>query len=64
MSFRRNKHAEDSRKNNSYIEVLKNRKYGSEGQIKATYNPLTGRLYENCWPGFINDFEEKKRGGK
>lgn len=53
MSFRRNKHAdgEGMSNNNSIIGVIKNRKYGNEGNIKTTYIPNTGRLMQSEWEG-------------
>lgn len=49
--FERNKHAEGDLKNNSYMSIIKNRKYGGEGKIKTQYNPKTGRLLEYDWDG-------------
>jgi twinkle protein len=65
MSFRRNKHANEEQgkhKNNSLLGVIKNRKYGNEGEIKTQYKPQTGQLLEYEWEGTIeNDHEKKKR---
>lgn len=49
--FERNKHADGDLRNNSYMSVIKNRKYGGEGKIKTQYNPKTGRLLEYDWDG-------------
>lgn len=49
--FERNKHADGDKKSNSYIAVIKNRKYGGEGKIKTQYQPQTGRLIEYEWDG-------------
>lgn len=49
--FERNKHAEGDLKSNSFISVIKNRKYGGEGKIKTQYQPNTGRLIEYDWEG-------------
>lgn len=49
--FERNKHADGVGKNNSFISVIKNRKYGGEGKIKTQYQPTTGRLIEYEWDG-------------
>lgn len=51
MCFERNKHAEGSLANNSFIGAIKNRKYGGEGKIKTQYQPKTGRLLEFNWEG-------------
>jgi len=65
MSFRRNKHAnteQGRQKNNSQLGVIKNRKYGNEGEIKTQYQPQTGRLIEYAWEGELeNEIEKKKR---
>lgn len=65
MSFRRNKHAnteQGRQKNNSLLGVIKNRKYGNEGEIKTQYQPQTGRLMEYAWEGELeNEIEKKKR---
>ena len=51
LGFERNKSADESHVNNSYLRVLKNRKYGGEGKLKLKYDPATGRLLENEWQG-------------
>ena len=51
MGFERNKHAEGNKASNSFISVVKNRKYGGEGKIKTQYQPKTGRLVEFNWEG-------------
>ena len=65
MSFRRNKHADKSQgkdKNNSIVGVIKNRKFGNEGEIKTIYQPNTGQLVEYDWEGdLINEDIKKKR---
>lgn len=50
MGFERNKMAEGSRKSNSYISCIKNRKYGGEGKIKTQYQS-SGRLISYEWDG-------------
>ena len=50
IGFERNKHAEEDA-SKSYINILKNRKYGNEGLIKTQYSPRTGRLLESEWEG-------------
>lgn len=50
MGFERNKHAEENA-SKSYINILKNRKFGNEGLIKTQYYPHTGKLVENEWEG-------------
>jgi twinkle protein len=50
MGFERNKDAGD-RAHNSFLRVLKNRKYGIEGKLKLKYKPNTGRLTEEEWLG-------------
>ncbi|MCY1452599.1 hypothetical protein D9M71_695290 [compost metagenome] len=50
MGFERNKMAEGSRKSNSYISCIKNRKYGGEGKIKTQYQS-SGRLISYDWDG-------------
>ena len=49
--FERNKHADGAKKSNSFISVIKNRKYGGEGKIKTQYQTATGRLLEYDWDG-------------
>ena len=64
MSFRRNKHAnpdEGKDKNNSIIGVIKNRKYGNEGEIRTIYQPNTGQLVEYDWEGDLMNEEKGKR---
>ena len=64
MSFRRNKHADEDNgmsRNNSIIGVLKNRKYGGEGEIRTQYHPNTGQLIEYDWEGDLMNDEGKKR---
>ena len=65
MSFRRNKHADEDAgmsKNNSLIGIIKNRKYGNEGEIKMQYHPHTGQLVESEWEGeLMNEIIDKKR---
>ena len=51
IGFERNKLAEGDRRNNSYLTVIKNRKYGFEGRVKTKYNTSTGRLKESEWEG-------------
>lgn len=50
MGFERNKMADGSRKSNSYISCIKNRKYGGEGKIKTQYQS-SGRLISYEWDG-------------
>lgn len=65
MSFRRNKHANEKQgrhKNNSLLGIIKNRKFGNEGEIKTQYKPGTGQLIEYAWEGELeNEHEKKKR---
>lgn len=64
MSFRRNKHAkseEGKEKNNSIISVIKNRKFGNEGETKTQYQPQTGQLVEYSWEGELENETDKKR---
>ena len=64
MSFRRNKHPDTAagrHKDNSLIGVIKNRKFGNEGEIKTQYQPMTGRLIESEWEG---DLENDNKGRK
>jgi len=49
--FERNKHADGDLKDNSYISLIKNRKYGGEGKVKTQYQEKTGRLIEYSWDG-------------
>ena len=51
IGFERNKHSEGELKSRSYISVIKNRLYGSEGKLKTQYFPKTGRLLQNEWVG-------------
>lgn len=58
MSFRRNKHADKSKgmsANNSILSIMKNRKYGNEGEIRTQYNPKTGQLSEYAWEGELEN---------
>lgn len=50
MGFERNKMAEGTKKSNSFISCIKNRKYGGEGKIKTQYQP-SGRLISYDWDG-------------
>lgn len=62
MAFRRNKHADEDlgmSKNNSILSVIKNRKYGNEGEVKTAYSPKTGRLLETNWEGELMTPEKK-----
>lgn len=65
MSFRRNKHADVNlgmSSNNSIIGVIKNRKYGNEGEIRTQYKPETGQLIEYAWEGELeNPMKEGRR---
>ena len=61
MSFRRNKHAKEDEgrdKNNSILGVVKNRKFGNEGEIRTQYNPSTGRLMQADWSGELKNEKE------
>lgn len=63
MSFRRNKHSdgEDGRdKNNSILSVIKNRKYGNEGDIRTKYLPETGELIACDWEGELMNPQPKR----
>jgi len=64
MSFRRNKHADESTgrsKNNSIISVIKDRRHGNEADIRTQYHPETGRLHEYHWEGELeNEFKGRK----
>jgi len=66
FSFRRNKHADKSlgmSTNNSLLGVMKNRKYGNEGEIRTQYQPSTGQLIEYAWEGELeNPMKDKKYG--
>lgn len=56
FGFCRNKMAVDP--SCSYIEVLKNRKFGKTGLVKTYYQESTGRLLENNWDG--EKFKDRK----
>lgn len=61
MSFRRNKHAKDEEgrdKNNSILGVIKNRKFGNEGEVRTQYDPKTGRLKATAWEGELKNERE------
>lgn len=51
IGFERNKHAEGSDADRSYISILKNRDYGNEQKVKTLYDPSTSRLMEYNWDG-------------
>jgi len=63
MGFRRNKHADEEKgmsKNNSILSVLKNRKFGSEGEIRTQYIPETSQLIQNHWQGeLLNEIPKR-----
>ena len=63
MSFMRNKHANGPgmNKNNSIFGVIKNRKFGGEGQVKHKYDETTGRMSEYEWEGELLNEEKRKR---
>ena len=64
MTFRRNKHADETlgmSKNNSIVSVIKNRKYGNEGEIRTQYHPQTGQIIEYDWEGELTNPEPKGR---
>ena len=66
MSFRRNKHADESKgmsRNNSILAVMKNRKYGNEGDIRTQYSPKTGQLIEYAWEGELENPMKDNKGG-
>ena len=59
IGFERNKHGKEGRADNSYLTVIKNRKYGLEGRVKMKYERTTGRLEEFDWEGDSLIEEEK-----
>lgn len=64
MSFRRNKHADETKgmnKNNSILSLIKSRKYGNESSVKTQYIPSTGQLIENEWHGELLNEQVKRR---
>lgn len=63
MSFMRNKHAsgDNMDKNNSILAVIKNRKYGGEGQIRTKYDTNTGQIYAHTWDGELLNDDKRQR---